>query len=194
MGRINIKGKRRWCLNYAQTCLRIWKKHCAQIQCAVLLVNMAKPSAIYKTQRQSPVLFWSGFNWVRAPPSIFHTFTQESLPIYTGLMTRFLWLSLLFHLAINMSLNCYGMIYLRWQWWWRRRERSLSWLIQWHLSDPPIDQMNFLGLFIINISTIVIVIKVRSTSSLPSPSSSSLSLKPHQSEGMDCFWASIPGF
>ena len=39
--------------------------------------------------------------------------------------------------------NCSGMIYLRWQWWWRRRERSLSWLIQWHLTDPPIDQMNF---------------------------------------------------
>ena len=32
-------------------------------------------------------------------------FTQESLPLYTGLMTSLLWLSLLFHTALQTSLQ-----------------------------------------------------------------------------------------
>ena len=37
-------------------------------------------------------------------PPIFHTFTQESLPLYAGLMTSLLWLSLLFHTPLQRSL------------------------------------------------------------------------------------------
>ena len=81
----NIKGKRRWCLNSAQTFSRIWTKIAGRSNVLSFLSiwpTHRQYMEDHKTQRQppSPVLFWSGFNWVHAPPPIFHSFTQESLP------------------------------------------------------------------------------------------------------------------
>ena len=104
-GRINIKGKRRWCLNYAQTCLRIWKNIAPRSN--VLFFLSIWPSHRQFTKRRGSLrsYFEVASNECVPPPSpIFHTFTQESLPLYTGLMTSLLWLSLLFLMALQTSL------------------------------------------------------------------------------------------
>ena len=127
---------------------------------------MANPSVIYGWTQNAeavslsgPILKWVQLSTCPLPP--FSTLLHKNPCLY--MLDWWLVCYGCHYCFIRLYkglFDWFGMIYLWWQWWWHRRERSLSWLIQWHLTDPPIDQMNFPELFIINISTIVIFIAI----------------------------------
>ena len=85
-GRINIKGERRWCLNSAQTCLRIWTSIARRSN--VLSFLSIWPSHRQFTKRRGSLRSYFEVASIECVP------LPISLPLYCTIDSFFLWLPL----------------------------------------------------------------------------------------------------